>query len=149
MAILTTILLLMALMKRFIKEKVLSKLKAPQVNPQINAFLKSNSMNNVPLPNSNAQNFNVMSHNPEIVNTNNSLIFFLSGVPVVLLMFMLWSFGWSLQTSNEFGFSKDFIFVQLEIILYHLANFVNPLILYSQNKRLRKFVIEYYHDLLF
>ena len=149
MAILTTILLLMALMKRFIKEKVLSTLKAPQVNPQINAFLESNSMNNVPLPNSNAQKFNVMSHNPEIVNTNNSLIFFLSGVPVVLLMFMLWSFGWSLQTSNEFGFSKDFIFVQLEIILYHLANFVNPLILYSQNKRLRKFVIEYYHDLLF
>ena len=157
-AIITTGILSLAKIVSFLKEKIKPRFN-PQVKPQISPILALQSINII-LPNTieveeansppiqNNQNFNNQFYNPEIVSTNNSLIFMITGMPVVSFLTFLLFFESPLGMSNVSGFSSSFMFVEIEILPYYLANFVNPLILYSQNKRLRKFVKELYYDLI-
>ena len=158
-AILATIVLSLAKMVSFLKEKIQPKFN-PQIRPQISPIIDLQSINIIipynnqvletyqPKQNHN-QNFNNQSHNPEIVSTNNSLIFMITGIPVVIFITFLMFFESPLGISEVLGFSNSFIFIELELLPYYLANFVNPLILYYQNKSLRKFVKELYCDFIF
>ena len=110
----------------------------PKIRPQINPILESMSINRYPQN----PNLNTNAHNPEIVSTNNWMIFILSSITIAPFLALLLFFKLSIISSDSLGLSKEFIFIQFELVPYYFTNFVNPLVLYYQNKRLRKFVME-------
>ena len=71
-----------------------------------------------------------------------------AGIFVGILLTALIYFNADIASGFLF-LSREFMIIQAELTPYFFGNIVNPLMLYYQNDRLRRFVIAYYKDLLF
>ena len=98
-------------------------------------------INNLPV-NQNASppmHFNTVEENPEVTTSNAvakfSVVTFLFALPVVYVLFF--------QNSPMAGWWTEFQYWLVADFTYpFFQNFVYPLILYSQNEKLRKFLID-------
>ena len=145
--------LFLALLVKSIQDKILSQRKPkirPQISPVLGQLSKHISDKSLeegkpisPYNHPENPNLNTNSHNPEIVSTNNWIVFILSSITIAPFLALLLFFKLSIISSDVLGLSKEFIFIQFELVPYYFTNFVNPLVLYHQNKRLRKFVMDY------
>ena len=97
---------------------------------------------------SNQFRVNNQSHNPEIINVENSNVIIGSSIAVGTFLTLFFYYRLSI-TTDFFLFSKTFVIVQYQMIPFALANFIIPLILYCKNENLRKFVKEMYSDFLY
>ena len=151
--LLAAAILFLALLLKSIQDRVLSQMK-PKIRPQISPILEPMSINTLKTnleedkPTSldkqpKKPNLNTNAHNPEIVSTNNWMLFLTSIITIAPFLALLLFFKLSIISSDVLGLSKEFIFIQFELVPYYFTNFVNPLVLYCQNKRLRKFVMEH------
>ena len=91
---------------------------------------------------------NTLAFNPEIINTKNSNMIIVAGIFVGMLLTALIYFNADIASGFLF-LSREFMIIQADLMPYFFGNIVNPLMLYYQNDRLRRFAIAYYKDLLF
>ena len=147
----------------FIKDQVCKRRNIPRVSPKLSPILdpgnlrsrnqraKMGTQKSSGAPQQSSQNFgtlqlNNMSHNPEIVSTNKFNLFFVFTAPVGVVMMILYYQGFA-NDNDIFGFSKEFQLIQCELFPMYFSNYVIPIALYCQNKRLRKFAVSYYKDI--
>ena len=118
------------------------------VGPTFSALANIRGAQGIILPGamlSNQFRMNNQSHNPEIINVENSNVIIGSSIAVGTFLTLFFYYRLSI-TTDFFLFSKTFVIVQYQMIPFALANFIIPLILYCKNENLRKFVKEMYSD---
>ena len=101
----------------------------PKIRPQISPVLQPMSINNLKTNLEEDQpislyrypqnpNLNTNAHNPEIVSTNNWMVFILSSITIAPFLALLLFFKLSIISSDVLGLSKEFIFLQFELVPY-------------------------------
>ena len=96
---------------------------------------------------SNQVNLNNNTHNPEIFGTSISIVICL--LSFVIWILILYQYNSKFSLAKDFlALSKEFLIIQYELIPHYCSSFLVPLGLYYQNENFRKFLKNYYRNIL-
>ena len=96
---------------------------------------------------SNQVNLNNNTHNPEIFGTSISIVICLLSFVIWILILYQYNSKFSLAT-DFLALSKEFLIIQYELIPHYCSSLLVPLGLYYQNENFRKFLKNYYRNVL-